>query len=66
MKSWSLRQFMNEFGVKEAARVMGYTNYRGLYPACDREIVIELNDGVYKAMEDKLINEVPEIDDGES
>lgn len=65
MKSWSLRHFMKEFGVKEAARVMGYTNYRGLYPACDREIVIELKDGMYKAMEDRLINEVPEVALGE-
>ncbi|MEE9315997.1 MAG: hypothetical protein V3U97_02700 [bacterium] len=61
MKTWSLKQFKEEKGMKEAMRVMGFTNYRSLYPAIDRDITIRLDDGVYESREDQLIKRVPEV-----
>lgn len=58
-QSWTLEKFKNEFGVAEAARVMGYKDYRGLYPAIMRDIrVVLTKEGEYEAWETKLINSV--------
>lgn len=62
MKTWSLKQFKEEKGIQEAMRVMGFTNYRSLYPAIDRDITIKLDDGMYESREDQLIKRVPEVE----
>ena len=60
MQSWSLKVFIREFGVHEAARVLGFTNAKSIYrSALDRDIqIVQPDDGFIEAHETKLLNRV--------
>lgn len=49
MKSYSLREFLNEKGIEEAKRVMGYTSKQAIYNQLRgrNKIIIKEENGKY-------------------
>lgn len=60
IRSWNLKKFRKEYGIKEAERVLGVTTRQAVYAAELRQIrILEMSDGNYEAHESKLLNTVP-------